>query len=424
VSSTENHDAEVIIVGAGAAGLACGRDLAAAGRQVLVLDASNRIGGRLATDQTDGFALDHGFQVLLTGYPAVADLIDLNRLELGVFYPGALIRTGGEFVRVADPARRPVAALRALHSPVSRVTDTAALARLATRVRSGGADDLFTRPEQPTRLALRDLGVSQRLIERFFVPFLGGVFLDPTLETSSRMMDFVLRWFSKAPVTLPAGGIATVAEALAVGIPTGQIRLNAAVTSVTRGSVELRSGETLRSSVVVVATDGSEAARLLPGLPEPGWRSVTCLYFAASTPPSDEPALLLNGDGAGDGPVNNVCVVSNVAARYAPPAAALISVTVLGIPDGDDTLLTDRVREQLRGWFGDDVACWEHLRSYRIARALPDRTPPTLSHDARSVRFAAGLVVCGDHRDAASLQGALASGRRAAAVALAELADQ
>jgi hypothetical protein len=166
---------------------------------------------------------------------------------------------------------------------------------------------------------------------------------------------------------------------------------------------------------VVVATPGNEAYRLLD-LPDPvPWKGVTCLYFAADRAPVEAPLLVLNGDG--DGPVNNLCVPSRVAAGYAPAGRELISVTVLEAGGPEDGLL-ETVRAQLAEWFGQTVDGWTHLRTYRIAEALPEESPERLDpvEDPTEV---GGVLVCGDHRDTASIQGALASGRRAAETLLA-----
>jgi predicted NAD/FAD-dependent oxidoreductase len=140
---------------------------------------------------------------------------------------------------------------------------------------------------------------------------------------------------------------------------------------------------------------------------------VTCLYFAAEKPPLEEPILVLDGDGVG--PVNNLCVPSRVAPSYAPDGAALVSASVVDAAAGDaGDALEGAVRRQLEGWFGPQVQSWLHLRTYRIHHAQPEQRPGTLEPVERPVRLESGLFVCGDHRDTASLHGAMLSGRRAA----------
>ncbi len=170
---------------------------------------------------------------------------------------------------------------------------------------------------------------------------------------------------------------------------------------------------------VVVATDGITAARLLPELPAPAFNATACLYFAADEPPIDEPILVLNGEGRGW--VNNLCVPSQVAPTYAPRGAALVSASIVGNPKVDDAALERLVRGQLKEWFGARVDSWRHLRTYRIASALPAQRPPAFGAEQRQVRVRPGLYVCGDHRDTASIEGSLVSGLRAAEAVLDDL---
>jgi phytoene dehydrogenase-like protein len=200
---------------------------------------------------------------------------------------------------------------------------------------------------------------------------------------------------------------------LAARLPADVLRLNAPAERVEPGRVALRGGEELRAKAVVVATEGPAAARLLGDrLREPTSRAVCCVYFAAEESPLKEPIVVLNADEAG--PVNHLAVMSDVAPSYAPPGAALVSASVLGDPAADDEALTATVREQLAGWFGPAARGWRHLRTYRLRHALPDQTAPALDVPQRPVWLDDGLYVCGDHRDTATLDGALASGWRAA----------
>jgi phytoene dehydrogenase-like protein len=297
--------------------------------------------------------------------------------------------------------------------------DYVPLAKLRRRVLSGSVEALLSRRETSALEALQAAGLAPRLIDRFFRPLLAAVLLDPTLDTSSRMLDFVLRMLWSGEAVLPAGGMGAVAAQLAAGLASDAIRLDTTVVRVDDRGVELASGERLAACAVVVATDGTTAARLLPELSAPSWRSVTCLYFAAAASPVAGPLLVLDGDGSG--PVNSLCVPSEASPSYAPAGSSLVAATLAGVSSEDDALLERRVREQLTAWFGDEVEGWRHLRTYRLERALPVMRPPALEPADRRVRLGRGLFVCGDHRETASLQGALASGRRAAQAVAEEL---
>jgi len=404
----------VIVVGAGLSGLSCAVDLHRAGAAPLVLEGSDGVGGRVRTDEVEGFLLDRGFQVLLTAYPEARRLLDYRSLSLRRFFPGAVIRSDGRFARLADPWRRPLAAVGGVLSGLVPPADALRIARLRARVRRGSA-----LPERPTRERLHAEGLSEGIVERFFRPFLGGVFLDPDLETSDRQLEFVFRMFSAGAIAVPAAGMWEIPRQLAARLPARALHLGERVVALEQDGVRTADGGGARGDAVVVATDGT-AARELVALPgELRWRAVTCLYFAAPSPPVPGPVLVLNGEGRG--PVNNLCVMSEVSSRYAPPGQALVSATVLGVGGEGEGDLERGVRDHLTEWFGGEVAGWRHLRTYRVERALPDQSPPTPQPRLQPSRLREGLYLCGDHRADASINGAMASGRAAAAAVLEDL---
>ncbi|MBS0266167.1 MAG: FAD-dependent oxidoreductase [Planctomycetes bacterium] len=408
---------DTLIVGAGLAGLACARQLQQAGRSPLILEQSDDVGGRIRTDRVEGFQLDRGFQVLLDSYPEAQRVLDFAALKLQPFQAGALVRQAGKFVRVADPRRHPTAALSTLFSPVGNAADKLRLARLVWNVNRGPLAACFDGPEQTTLDALRQAGLSPEIVEKFLRPFLSGVFLDPKLRTSSKMFQFVFRMFSRGAACLPSAGMRAIPRQLAASLAADAIRLNTTVTAVRPRSVTLASGEQLSAPAVILAVEGPAAAKLAGGSLNSQGVGVTCLYYAAPRPPVDEPLLVLNGEGRG--PINNLCVPTNVAATYGPPGEHLVSVSVLSAP-AERKALEPAVRDQLIDWFGAGARDWRLLRTYRIPYALPDQSPPALARPERPVRHR-GLYVCGDHLDNASIQGALVSGRRAAEAVLQDL---
>jgi phytoene dehydrogenase-like protein len=387
-----------------------------AGISTRILEASDDVGGRARTDEVEGFLLDRGFQVLLTAYPEAQRVLDYQELGLARFEPGALVRYRGRFHRFADPWRRPQHAISTALAPIAGLGDKLRVSRLRRRVCRRSLAELFERPETTTLAALRDEGFGEPIIQRFFRPFLGGVFLDGELGTSSRMFDFVFRMFALGDAALPASGMGAMAGQIAAQLPRGTVRTNTPVEAVRERAVRLASGEDLPAAAVVVACEAPAAARLLGQQTPTMGQGVTCLYFAADRAPIEESILVLNGEG--EGPINNLCVPSQVAPTYAPPNQSLISVTVLGVADDDRTPESD-VRGQLQDWFGAAVQGWRHLSTYRIPYALPSQRPPALSPVAKPPRRSDGIFVCGDYLDTASIQGAMLSGKRAAEQVLA-----
>ncbi|MBN2468970.1 MAG: FAD-dependent oxidoreductase [Deltaproteobacteria bacterium] len=402
---------DVIIVGSGISGLSCAFHLHRNGISALVLESSDGIGGRLRTDSKDGFLLDRGFQVLLTAYPEAKAVLNYEALNLHYFAPGALVRFDERFHRLVDPWRLPLKALSVLFSPLGSLSDKLRIARLRHQATSGSIAELFQRPESTALETLKGLGFSENMINRFFRPFLGGVFFDSELSVSSRMFEFGFRMFSQGGTALPAAGMVSLPQQIASRLPEESIRTNAKVTKLQEKGVLLASGEAIFGKAVVLATEGPEVARLLEEKTIPASRSMTCCYFSALEPPLSEPLLVLNGEGKG--PIVNCCVPSIVAPSYAPAGKSLIAATIIGVPMTSEQAIVTAVKNQLSDWFGPSVDTWELLRIYKIHHALPLQTPPTPNPLTTSVKKSSWLFYCGEYRSLASLHWALVSGRRA-----------
>ena len=416
--------ADVVVIGAGVSGLVCALELTRLGFSVQVLEASDAVGGRVRTDVVDGFQLDRGFQVLLTGYPEARRWLSYEGLALRSFEPGALVQFDGKLHRVSDPLRRPSQILSSAFAPIGTLRDKLLIAKLREQLVLATIDEVLTSPESSSMEALRDYGFSPQIIERFFRPFLGGIFLDSELATSSRMFRFVFRMFALGYAALPSEGMQAIPRQLASALPEGSVRLNTEVESITGESVRLKSGDELRAAAIVVACDPAHAEWLLSSTDagiRTTMRGVDCLYFAADRAPLEAPFLVLNGDGSG--PINNLCVPSVVAPSYAPPGSHLISVTVLK-PAINEEVTLQQVKAQLSRWFGREAERWQHLRTYRIPEALPDQSLSCGGVRMSPVRVDKGLYLCGDHRRTASLNGAMNAGRRAAEALAADFAGE
>ena len=411
----------VVVVGAGLAGLACASDLAAAGATVRVLEAGDAVGGRMRTDRQAGFLLDRGFQVFNTSYPQVKRRMDLRALQLRAFTPGMLLHTSRGRVRFTDPTRQPRQAADILTGRLAGPRDLAALTLLTARDMFGPVSRIKRGRDQSTLAALRRAGISGALIDQMLRPFLAGVFLEDELETSSRFFHLVWRSMLRGTLCLPRHGIQAVPEQLAAALPPGTIRLETPVSQLTGEGVLLGDGSERPAGTVVVATGAATAARLLPGLNVPATRTVTTLYHAAPASPLTEPTLLVDSERE----ILNTSVLSEVTPGYASDGRALVSTSVLGT--GDTSVLDTRVegpggleaavRGRLAIMYQTDTSGWEHLASYTVEGALPVMAAPYPL--TRGSRVGPGRYVCGDHRATGSVQGALASGARAAREVLA-----
>ena len=425
--TTPKMDAEaldVVVIGAGLAGLACARELASAGQKVTVLESADAPGGRVRTDVVDGFRFDRGFQVLLTEYPEAKRVLDMDALNLKRFVPGALVRQAGSFHRFADPYRELSKALSFAFDSIVPLGDKLRVAKLRGESLKMTESQLFAQPEQTSREFLRRAGFTQAMIERFFEPFFGGIFLERNLTTSARWMRWLFKIFSEGYATVPELGMEQIPIQMAAGLPGDVIKCNAQVKSIAKTATgwQIDAGDTgiFTAAQVVMAAREQEAKSMLAGIRKPGaaparvWNKTTTIYYAADTAPVEEPAIVLNGDGPTSGPVNHLAVMSLVSPAYAPPGAHLICANILGsAPESDQAMevLETEVRAQMKRWFGNQVNGWGVIAGYPIAYALPLQSS---YQAARPAPLDAGVVVCGDYVTSASIQGALLSGAAAA----------
>jgi glycine/D-amino acid oxidase-like deaminating enzyme len=404
---------DVLVVGAGLAGLRCAQVLSDAGRDVLVLERSDRVGGRVRTDEVAGHRLDRGFQVLFDDYPEVRDAIDLRGLELRSFEPGADVALDGRTLTVADPRRVPKrigANVRAIREGLVRPVDAVGLLRW----RASARHVLHARAHETTAdHRLETLPLSASLREHLLRPLYAGVFLQETLDVSSLLLDQAFAMMAGGATCVPSLGMGAIPDQLAAGLRPGTVRTGVEVAGIDGTTAITTDGRRVDSDTVVLATAPPATARLaaVEGLPtEP--RAMTCLWFSARRPPAG-PRIVL--DGSRSGPVNNLAVMSAVAPSYGPPHRSTVAAACIGLPDeGDDRRLERRVRRQLAGWFGPVAAveAWQLLRVDRIRWAQHAQPPGSTGRGP--VRVRPGLLATGDWVENASIDGALRAGRRAA----------
>ena len=404
---------DAVVVGAGLAGLAAARQIKSRGRSVIVIEAQDGVGGRVRTDKVDGFLLDRGFQVLLTAYPELKTQIDMSALDLKMFSSGALVMRDGKPSVVTDPFREPKRAAATVFAPIGSLTDKLRVAALRWRVMHRNEDKILNSADISTVVALRGLGFSTKMIDRFFRPLFGGIQLDPELRTSRRMFEIIFKYLSEGQSALPTNGMSAIPEQMAKHLGAENIFLNTRVTNIESGFVST-ANTLIETNAVVVATDQPSASELLR-TSEITSRVAGCVYFSADAPPTHEKFVVL--DGTGQGPVLNAAVLSNIAPSYAPPGKHLIVAALPGIITGD---LEEMSRNQLRTWWGPQVDGWSLIKTYRITHAGPEQLPPF--NPKQNVSLGNGLFVCGDHRDTGSIQGALYSGRRCGEAVLTSLA--
>ncbi len=413
---------DVVIIGAGIAGLSCALTLQKNNVTFAVLESGDSVGGRIQTDLKDGFRLDHGFQVLQTGYPEARRMLDFENLQLQKFPAGVAVRYDGRFHIIADPRHHPRYILSTLASPVGTLKDRLGMLRLARSVCQGTFDQLFSQPEEKTIDFLQNRGFSEGFIRRFFVPFFAGACLDPTIQASSRVLQYIFRVFAAGDAALPAKGMGAIPKQMAAKIPPETVHLNSRATAIDDTIVTLADGSKIEGRRVVIATSQPALEKLL-GLPSSDVSiGESCLYFASDwRPPFRDPFLVLNGDG--NGPINNLAFPSQVAPGYSGSGKTLIAVVVLGEHYFGKEDLESQVRSQCHGWFGNAVKDWDHLHTYNIVHALPCQEPPTPNPCMLPAPVRENVRACGEHGSLPGTQWALLSGRKTAEAIVEELTD-
>ena len=401
----------VLIIGAGLAGLTAGKVLKAAGKKVMVLEASDAVGGRVRTDHLNGFLLDRGFQVLLTAYPETKRFLNYNALDLKPFLPGAIILNQRGINEIGDPFRQPSSLIKTLLSPAGTLADKLRMLRLKLKLSSKTLETIFAEEQITTLAYLKKAGFSERMLSQFFKPFMTGIFLESELKTSSRMFEFVFKMFSEGPATVPAKGMGMISMQMAESLTANELIFNESVISISGGDVQTASGNIYSAAYIILATDSAT-------LPHPFNRvvkkqnSVVNLYFTANKAPIDKPIIALNA--LPNKIVNNIAVMDQVSSNYAPEGKSLISISLIGDYQGfKATELARLAIDELSLWYPEAVK-WELLKTYYIPFALPNDENVSNDIDAVAMRLDDHCFVCGDYLLNGSINAAMKSGRLAA----------
>ena len=402
------HD--VIIVGAGLSGLSAAVHLHRQGRKVLILEASDRAGGRVKTDSVDGFILDRGFQVLLTAYPEAKKLLNYKDLQLCKMLPGATVLYDGGTFEIADPFRRPKALFSTLFAPVGTILDKINTLWLKNKLQKMSIDTIFTQPEQTTLQQLSDYGFSQKMIQRFYKPFLSGIYLENQLTTSNRMFDFVMKMFSDGDVAIPALGMEEIPKQLVSQLPKSSIQYYKKVTKIVENTLILEDGTTFEANQIVIATNANELTKQFLPNQKTTAQQVTNVYFEARIAPTKKAIVVLNASSTKKW-VNNLTVLSNVSKMYAPPEKVLISISYNGLAPIEDFELAENMKKELEQWYGKQVHDWKMIKTYRIDYALPIQDSVKNELSISEIKISDTLFICGDYLLNGSVNAAFKTGR-------------
>lgn len=401
---------EVIIIGAGISGLTAALYLTKMGKKVRILEASDRAGGRIKTDQVNGFLLDHGFQVFLDSYPEAKKILDYDKLNLQKFLPGATVLYDGGQFEIADPFRRPSALFSTLFAPVGSIKDKINTLFLKSKLISISIVNVFKQKEKTTLEQLSEYGFSDKMIDRFYKPFFSGIFLENELQTSSRMFDFVMKMFSEGNATIPELGMEEIPKQLVSKLPENSILFNSKVVEIVKNKVVTANGAEYEADQIIIATEASDFVQRYTPNANCKSHQVTNVYFEAQKAPNNKAVVVLNASENKKW-VNNLTVMTNVSKKYASDGKVLISVSYNGIPDLSDEKLAHNMVLELEQWYGEQVNSWTMIKTFRIKYALPNLDSIVNELDDSKMQIAENIFICGDHLLNGSINAAMKSGR-------------
>jgi protoporphyrinogen oxidase len=396
------------IIGGGISGLIAARVLEEHGLSATIIEATDRLGGRVKTDVVDGYSLDHGFQVLLTAYPAAKKYLDFDALELQEFLPGSAIFKNGKQKIIGDPLRNLSLLLPTLFSGIGTVNDKLKILALNRRLKKKSIQNIFAEKEQTTRVYLENIGFSEAIITNFFTPFFSGIFLENKLDTSSRMFEFVYKMFGEGNAALPKDGIQAIPKQLFEKLKSTTIIFNTKVKSVENGSIKLESGETLKSNFTIIAT---QASGLISNLKNQAtlWKSCDTLYFEVAKREIKKPLIGLIA--MHNALINNIFYHTSLQTS-ATATKELLSVTVIDRQKLTNKQLVTEVQKELKELCNIDSSTF--IKQYNIPMALPNLQDIQYEMLPSETRLTETIFLAGDTQLNGSLNAAMIAGERAA----------
>ncbi len=394
----------IIIVGAGLSGLSAAFHLEKQGHHTTIIEASDRPGGRIKTDVVDGFRMDRGFQVLLTAYPEAKAMFDYDALDLKRFVPGARILHTKGTATIGDPLRQFSSLFPTLFAPVGSIGDKLKMLSLKNELTASSIESIFNRKETTTAERLGHFGFSPKMINSFFKPFFGGIFLENDLSTSSRMFDFVFKMFSEGHAAIPAKGMEELPKQIISKLKNSKIICNERVSAVAERKILTESGETIAGDIVLIATESNNLVQQAAPKVKKAFVSTTNIYFSTDTAPMKNAIIALNASGKGS--INNCCVISNTSPDYAPKGKHLISLSINDYQENPDI---EAIKKELSTWM--NTTSWNFLKSYPIRYALPQQNSVQYQPDIDAMKVNEQLYVCGDHQSNGSINAALLNGK-------------
>lgn len=404
----EKKDYKIHIIGAGVSGLIAAKVLEDHGYHPILLEATDRAGGRVKSDIIRGYTLDHGFQVLLTAYPAAKKYLDLEALELQKFMPGAVIFDSGKQRILGDALRDISLLIPTLFSGIGIFSDKLKVLKLNNRLKRKSLSALFMEKEQTTLSYLKVFGFSNQMINRFFKPFFTGIFLEPDLNTSSRMFQFVYKMFGEGYAALPKSGIEAIPKQLAQNLKKTTFRYNTLVSRLKNEEIVLEHGEIVKTDYTIVATEVADLIGNVSNQPL-DWNSCETLYFETKTRVVSKPFIGLVANSTAL--INNLFYHTSLE-NSGNPENELLSVTVVKKHNLSPDALIAQVEEELKRHC--NIKALKFIKKYTISKALPKINSLQYELSPSETRLTSHIFIAGDTQLNGSLNAAMISGEKAA----------
>ncbi len=403
----EKSDKKIHIIGAGLSGLVAAIVLERFGYHPIIIERDNHIGGRLQTKKVKGYQVDVGFQVLLEAYPKLQEYAKLDQLQLKSFEPGASIYLNSKWEVLGDFTRSPKLIFRTLSSSIGSIKDKLKIFKLSQSLKKKSIEEIFNSPDLKTIDYLKDYGFSEAIIDSFFIPFFGGIFLEDELKTSSRMFEFIYKMFSEGKVSIPKNGIATLPKHLAGQFKNTEIWLNTTVKEVRSDKILLENDKAIHSDYTIIATEANNLVSNLKNQ-KTSWHCCDNLYFIT-------PEIKIDSNFIGllpqkDALINNIVFIEEKKAKK--EGQYLLSVTVVKKHDFNQEELIKKIRKELKSYVG--IQELEFLTHFYIPKALPILQPVENDIMPSETLLKDGIFLAGDQMLNASVNAAMLSGERAA----------
>ena len=395
---------QIYIIGAGVSGLIAAYELEQEGYKPIIIEQSSEVGGRVKTINEKGYALDLGFQVLLSAYPLAKKYLDMDKLQLRKLESGALVYANGKSYKIGDPLRNWKLLFPTIMADIGSIRDKFKILKLNSRLKNKSIEDIFESPESTTQEFLVEFGFSSKIIQRFFKPFFAGIFLEPDLKTSSRMFEFVYKMFGEGYATIPKLGIGEISKQLKNKLQHTEFIFNCNVENVTNEHVLIDSGEKKAHQGVIIATNASSLLANLKDQ-EIAWKGCMCLYFEVDKTniPNDTIALIAEPNNL----ANNLYAYKDLSSRK-----IILSVTTLAYGNKSEKEVIDKIVTEVKKYAGSSQV--KYIQHYKINHALPDIQNLKMTALASESQVLDNVFLAGDYLFNGSLNAAMESGRLAA----------